>query len=308
MIGHADTVLLIGGGGFIGRHLARAIAARGAKVIAATRNAVEFSHDGIRNVCGTFDRPEDYLPLLEASTAVFNAASATTPGASAGRPMMELEGNLRPMLSLLDALHATPLPLTYLSSGGTVYGNVTGAPPDEEVAAHARSYYGAAKASAEQFAAAWAQQTSGSVTILRPSNVYGPGQVARPGFGIIPTAFECARTGHALTVWGDGSSTRDYLFIEDFVHACMAALDAPEPGTFVYNVGSGQPVSLNALLDAIDATTNTPINRQYRPGRTVDVLHTPLDLSSIKAGLGWSPLTSLDAGLDRAWRWFRDQA
>ncbi|EQD57808.1 NAD-dependent epimerase/dehydratase, partial [mine drainage metagenome] len=137
--------------------------------------------------------------------------------------------NLGPLLKLLQALQTQPdCHLLHVSSGGTLYGDVDH-PAPESLAAHPRSYYAAGKAAAEHFIAAYAQQHSGMATVLRPSNVYGPGQTLHGGFGVIPAAMGCLLRDAPMILWGDGESLRDYLYIDDFIAACMAALQRPSP-------------------------------------------------------------------------------
>ena len=302
-----DAILVLGAGGFIGRHLAERFAAEGAAVIAATRTPATFAHPNIRNVVAPFDDVAHFTALVPQARAVVHAASSSTPGSTAAKP--QLEGNLRTTLALIEALQDAPAcRALFFSSGGTLYG-------DRQVPAHEndpllpRSYHGAGKAAAEHFFHAWATQYGGTAVVLRPSNVYGPGQPTRRGFGIIPTAFDCALHATPLTIWGDGGTVRDYLYIDDFAALCDAALSRDlGPGMRVFNAASGEAVSLDTLIDRIDAVTGRPLQRVYQPARSVDVRSITADTAAARATFGWAPATSLDDGLARAWQWFSTQA
>jgi len=297
------SVFLLGAAGFIGRHLALHLADAGNTVIAATRHPVEFDHSRIRNVVDRWDEVSQFANWLPKCTAAIHAASSSTPGSSDARP--QLDGNLRTTLAMIEALQETPsCRVLFFSSGGTLYGD-RDTPAIETDPLRPRSYHGAGKAAAEHFFQAWATQYQGTAIVLRPSNVFGPGQPARKGFGIIPAAFECALHGQPLRIWGDGWSVRDYLYIDDLLALCATALDADQaPGTHVYNAASGEAVGLDALLDHIEVVTGKPILRIHEPARRVDVRSIIADSGAAQRAFGWTPHTSLDEGLQRTWQWY----
>ncbi|HEX6613939.1 MAG TPA: NAD-dependent epimerase/dehydratase family protein [Rhodanobacteraceae bacterium] len=300
-----DAVLVLGAGGFVGSHLVRALCERGRGVIAASRSPFQAGAP-VESHVGELREPSDYLPLLQRSCAVIHLASASTPGSSAAQPLRELEDNLRPALALLQAMQDVPtIPLIYVSSGGTLYGGPHGDAADESAPVSPRSYHGAGKIAAEHFIAAWCSQFAASATILRPSNLYGPGQPERAGFGIVPAAMGKILRGETLHVWGDGSAERDYLYIGDFVRLCLAVLDGQRrPGAQVLNACSGTSISLNALLDEIERVTGRRLARTYDPSRAVDVPRVAMRASLARRLYGWSPGTSLPEGLKRTWQWF----
>jgi UDP-glucose 4-epimerase len=301
-----DAILVLGASGFIGRRLAESFAADGNMVVAATRHATLFAHPGVTNVVAPFNMPEHFTPLLNRCRWVVHAASTSTPGSSAATPLMELE-TLRPTLALLTALQdpSARRPLLYLSSGGTLYGDREGDNAHEPDPLRPRSYHGAGKAAAEFFIHAWTEQYDGAAVVLRPSNVFGPGQLPRAGFGIIPAAFEHARNREAITIWGDGSAVRDYLYVDDFVALCRAVLATTrDAGLRVFNASRGTGVSVEGLLDAIDAVTGQPLQRVHAPGRAVDIQHIVPDNAAACAAFGWQPQVSLHDGLRQTWRWF----
>ena len=302
----SEPVFLLGAGGFIGRHLATRLAAAGVPVIAATRHPVDFDHPNVRNVVAPWDHREQFGQWLPQCRAIVHAASSSTPGSSAAKP--QLDGNLRTTLAMIEALQDSPTcRVLFLSSAGTLYG-------DRDVAAREddplrpRSYHGAGKAAAEHFLHAWATQYSGTAVLLRPSNVYGPGQPARRGFGIIPAAFDCALHGTPLTIF-DGSTVRDYLYIDDFLALCEATLDATlEEGAHVFNAAYGEGIALDALIDRVEAAAGRTIERHHVPARRVDVHCITADTSAARSTFDWSPAIALDAGLRRTWQWFSSQA
>ncbi len=300
-----NHILVLGAGGFVGQHLVRALALRGDKVIAASRRPVHFELASVQSIVGELSEPADFMPLIARSRAVVHLASRSTPGSSAGNVMAELQNNLRPTLALLQALQDKPeTNLLYLSSGGSLYGT-TDAAAAETAQVLPRSYHGAAKIAAEHFISAWCLQFGSAATIVRPSNIYGPGQTERTGFGIIPTVLGKTLHGEPVTVWGDGSAVRDYLYIDDFVALCTSILAAPMPaGSCTLNAASGIGVSLRELLAAIESVTGKPLQRSHDASRAVDATRVVMDATLANRRYGWTPTTSLQEGLRQTWDWF----
>lgn len=300
-------VAILGAAGFLGRSLGESLARAGVEVLAATRRPASFDHAGIRNIVAPFADGGDFVPLLRDGAAIVHAASISTPGSSAAQP--QLDGNLRTTLGLLEALQESPgNRLLYISSGGTLYGD-SELPMAEDAPLRPRSYHAAGKIAAESFIRAWASQYPGTAVVLRPSNVYGPGQRPGNGFGVVPNAFRCAVEGAPFTVLGDGRSLRDYLYVDDFMSLCTTALSARlDKGFHAFNASSGNAVELLALLDRIDATTGMPLRRVFQPARTIDVRTIMLDNAAARTAFGWNPAMDLDEGLRRSWRWFRESA
>lgn len=302
----ADPVLLIGAGGFVGRRLLDALAARGESVIAVSRSAFAVQDPRVERHVKAMCAADDYAPLLGRCRVVIHAASASTPGSSAGKPLQELEENVRPTVALLEALQSRPaLPLIYLSSGGTLYSRSGGGASDELAAVYSRSYHGAGKIAAEHFIEAWCSQFAGHAIVFRPSNLYGPGQEERAGFGIVPTAFGTLLRNEVLHVWGDGCAERDYLYIDDFTRLVLAALDAPsQEGFRVFNACSGTSIDLNGLFALIEQVTGRRLQRTYDPGRAVDAPSVRMQAHRAKEAFGWDAEVGLREGLGRTWRWF----
>lgn len=305
----SNHILVLGAGGFVGQHLVRALAQHGERVIAVTRRPTDLDDDSIEQVVGTVDRPEHFLPLVKRSRVVVQLATASTPGSSAGRPLAELDGNLRPTLALLEAMQACPgTSLLYLSSGGSLYAVGPEGRASESTRVDPRSYHGAGKIAAEHFIRAWSSQYDGAAVLLRPSNLYGPGQLERRGFGIVPAGFGKIVRGETLSVWGNGSAVRDYLYIDDFIALCVAVVGAPmSAGVRTVNASSGTGISLDELFVAMEAISGKSLHRSYDIGRVVDAVRIVMDAGYAQRVYGWSAGTSLQEGLGRTWQWFSSQ-
>lgn len=301
-----DRVLVLGAHGFVGRHLVKALNNRGEKVIAVCRQPPDASLDVVETVVGQLTEPEHFSPLIARCRAVVHLASSSTPGSSAGEVMAELRGNLQPTLALVQALQKRPqTKLVYVSSGGSLYASNQGHASAEDSPVAPRSYHGAGKAAAEFFIRAWTQQFAATATILRPSNIYGPGQAARPGFGIIPAAMDSIRHHKTLPIWGDGSTARDYLYIDDFIALCIRALDGPgAPGAIVVNAASGIPTSINELLATLEDVVGQRLDRHYEMRRPVDAPRIDMDATLAQRLFNWKSCVDLREGLQRTWEWF----
>ena len=277
-----QAVLLLGGEGFIGSALAQALRQQGETVY----------------VVGRHNRGhlEDWLPLCG---TVLHLASGSTPGSSARNPGLEA-ANIALTLRLLELLQAYPsVHLIYFSSGGTVYGNPAQIPVDEDSTIAPLSFYGAGKAAQEAFCQA-ARGRGLAVTIVRPSNAYGPGQSLRQGFGLVRTMLEHARQGTQPEIWGDGEAVRDYIFIDDLVQATLGLVRLPhDSGT--YNLGSGVGHSINQVRALVEQACGMALPASYRAARGQDVRSVVLDQSRLSRLLGWQPGVDLQTGIARCW-------
>jgi UDP-glucose 4-epimerase len=278
-----DSVLLLGGTGFIGSALANRL----------KQEKITGHIFGSNDV----ERLEHVLPQCG---TVVHLASATTPGSSASQPDLEL-GNLDLTLRLLSLLKQQPQThLIFFSSGGTIYGNPDRLPVTEDCPIAPLSNHGAGKASQEVFCQA-ARARGHAVTILRPSNAYGPGQGLKSGFGLVRTMLEHALVGTPLEVWGDGENVRDFIYIDDIVETCTRFIKLPEDsGT--YNLGTGIGFSINEVRRIVETTTGSQLRTIYRPVRGVDVRSVVLDNWRLNARLGLRAGIGLAQGLACTWK------
>jgi UDP-glucose 4-epimerase len=279
-----DGVLLLGGAGFIGSALARRL----------------MQEHVVTHVLGrsNVSRLEEVLP--QCSTVV-HLASATTPGSSATHPNLELD-NLALTSRLLHLMKGQPQThLIFFSSGGTIYGNPKKLPVTEDSPIAPLSRHGAGKASQEA-SCLTALDQGHAVTILRPSNAYGPGQKLKGGFGLVRTMLEHVLAGTPLEIWGDGENVRDFVYIDDIVEATTRLVGMPEDSG-IYNLGSGTGFSINQLARVVESASGRQLHAIYRPARNIDVREVVLDVSRLKARLDWQPGIQLAEGLAQTWRW-----
>jgi len=296
-------ILLVGGSGFIGRALVASFAAEGREVHVLSRKPAPSLPTGVQGHVGDQGDKAILRPLLARCAQVIHLASATTPGDTVWSPSAEAEASLLPALRFLECLQDFPESrVIFVSTGGALYGNAEIA--SETTVLSPSSYHGAGKVALEAFFSVLGQRRSSQTTILRPSNIYGPGQPQRAGFGIIRNMLERARDGGQVTLWGDGSSVRDYLYIDDMVAACKLVLLGPAG---IFNIGAGIGTSLNELIAQVQMITGRTLLVQRRPARASDVRQIVLDASRAMECLGWRPKVGLAEGILATWNWLVDE-
>ena len=278
-----DHMLLLGGAGFIGSALAKRLRQDGKTVhLVGRREGRLLAH------------------LLPICSTVIHLASATTPGSSSAQPSLE-QANLDLTCHLVQCLQGHPdTHLIYFSSGGTVYGNPLQLPVTEETITAPISPHGIAKVAQENICNSL-RAFGNAVTILRPSNAYGPCQTAKDGFGLVRTLFEHSRLGTTLEIWGDGENLRDYIYIDDIIEATMRLIQLPrDDGT--YNLGSGVGYSIVQVKNLVEKVTGLPVNTLHRCARGIDVRAVVLDSTRLYALLDWQPSVGLAEGLRWTWQ------
>lgn len=301
-------ILVIGAGGFVGTALSARLLQEGETVHRLQRTPAPSSGPNDRVHIASLDDAELLHAILPACDRVVHLASSSTPASTANAPVLEAELNLMPTLRLLELLREHPQArLVFASSGGTLYGNPGLDSASEGVPLETLSCHGAGKLAAEAFLQAFHHQTGRDVTVLRPSNLYGPGQALRSGFGLIRNMLEHARRGSALQIWGDGESVRDFLYIDDMVEACIRVLRGQTGGWRVFNVGAGVGHSVNEIRTLVEAVTGVTIPAVRHPARAGDVRRIVLDSRKLQDACGWRPSVTLLQGVERTWHWLKDQ-
>lgn len=299
-----DGVLVLGSTGFIGAHLVDRLAGLGYHVYALARSEVDSECGKVRRIPGSIDDEALLRKLIGRCRHVIHVASLTTPSASASAPALEISGNLTALAHLLSLAKDFPeRRMIYMSSAGAVYGDLA-VDADESLPRRPRSYYGAGKAAAEMFIHACTATTTWQAVVLRPSNIYGPGQHAASGFAIVPTLFARAAEGTSFTIWGDGQTVRDYCHVSDLVDLTVKAIELEGDTKYaVYNAASGETASILELVAACERSAGRRIDVEFQPARSVDVPHVSLNTNSARATYRWKAKIPLREGLDQTWRW-----
>jgi len=192
------------------------------------------------------------------------------------------------------------------STGGAIIGNAE-PPMHENLVPRPASPYGASKACAEAYCSAFAQSYDLNSVCLRFSNVYGPNSFHKGS--VVATFFRTILAGKDLTVFGDGTQTRDFVFAEDLCLAIHRALGR-RLGHEVFQLGSGVETSVNALISYIRDVvgSDSAVEVVYKPKRKGEIQRSFSDISRAVRDLGYGNLTELPLGLSKTWRWFQERA
>jgi len=297
-----NNILLLGGG-FIGNALAKRLSEQGKSVTVVSHRSPEHPIKEVSWKQGDLGDPTLMRELLSKSDSVIHLAATSTPGKYTHAPTREAEENLLPLLRFLEIMgEETDIPLLFLSSGGAIYGNPVTLPAFETDLIAPLSNHAAGKAAAEHFLGVFAHQGH-PVTIIRPSNVYGPNQPLKSGFGLVRTLLENIRHDTPITIWGDGETVRDYLYIDDLISACVSILENPTTGTF--NIGTGLGHSINELCVIAETVTGKKLKRSYQAERGVDIRSVVLNNSSFLSCQTWQPKFSIEQGMRATWKWLQ---
>jgi UDP-glucose 4-epimerase len=303
-------VVVLGGLGFMGSHICRALLAEGAAVrifdkLYASRDLVKDIEDRLEIAEGDIARPDDVLGALKDADTIIHLVHTTVPGSSMKDPEYDLSSNVVASVRWLSRLAETSVRrILYISSGGTVYGLPQTNPIDETHPTNPINSYGITKLAIEKYISMYAGMCGIDYCLLRPSNVYGAGQKLNIGQGVIGVLGDRALRGLPLEVWGTGESLRDYLYVEDFVTAVIALLRYNGPQR-IFNISSGRGHSVLEIIAALRRRLGFMPPVVHRPERGFDVPVNVLDSSRLHAETAWSPRTDLEEGIGRTIEWIK---
>ncbi len=307
----APRFCVIGASGFIGRNLVDLLVRHpdSCRVRAVVRPSAQNLFVGLPQVDVKIASLEDVDALVRGVTdsdVVYHLASGSVPSTSNADPHHDIEVNLQGTLRLLEACRQAGVRrIVFVSSGGTVYGQLKQSPVPEDHPTFPICSYGIVKLAIERYLHLYQTLHGLDYTILRASNPYGPFQSTTGLQGVVPVFVSKLLLREPIEIWGDGSVVRDFLHVDDLVGALKMAGHMSEGKSGIYNVGSGYGTSLNKLLKTLTRVSGLSDTRIYRPGRAYDVPRSVLDITRIKSELDWKPNLSLEEGLSSTLEWFR---
>jgi UDP-glucose 4-epimerase len=299
-------VLVTGGAGFIGSHLTDALLARGDEVIVVDDLSA-----------GRAARLDPQVAFHKVSTTDAGALTSVVGGAhpdlichlaaqidvraSVDSPARDAQINVVGTVNVLEAARSVHARVLFASSGGALYGRDAPIPSREDVLPLPESPYGIAKYCAEQYIGLYNRLHGTAHSVLRLANVYGPRQDPAGEAGVITIFCASALAGKAPTIYGDGSQTRDYVYVGDTVKAFLAAADRGRPGT--WNIGTGVEISVLDLVEIIGGIAGRPVKPSFVEARPGELLRSAVAVGRSHAELGWQALTPLAEGVRRVYSW-----
>ena len=298
-----DRVLVTGGAGFIGSHIAEWLAPDHAVTVYDTASERPLDLPGVTHVTGDVRDVSTLRSHVVDADVVFHEAAIADVTRSVEEPTLTHETNLRGTLSVLDCARESGTRVVVASSAA-VYGHPERVPIDEEHPKRPTTPYGLEKLAADEYARLYADLYGLETVALRYFNVYGPRQGGGDYSGVITTFIRQALAGEDLTVHGDGTQTRDFVFVDDVVRANLLAATTDEVGES-YNIGTGESVTIRELAELVRRLTDADVDIVHTEPRSGDIDRSVADCAKARQSLDFEPTVSLEEGLERTIDWFR---
>lgn len=292
------NVLITGGAGFIGSHLADALVSRGCRVAVIDdlcTGRQENLHSAVTLYrLNTTDR-QGVRKVLEKERPelIYQLAANTNVPRSVSDPLYDFE-TLHGAVNVIDACRDYRVRKIVYVSSGFIYGNTKNKPIRESEPFIPISPYSITKKTIENYLLFYKEVYDVPFVVLRPATVYGPRQT----FGAMADYVRKLSQGRQAEIYGDGSKTRDYVFVSDAIKALLAVADLPDdfPDP-VFNLGTGRETSLNELYSTIAGLLGKSAEPIYLPARPGELDKYSLDSGKLRHTLGWEPAYSLGEGL-----------
>lgn len=302
--------LVLGGAGFIGSHIVETLVSRGHAVRVfdlpniSTRNLDGFL-DRVEMVGGDFNNIHDVSPALDDIDVVIHLVCTTVPGPSNENPTYDVESNVIATLNILEkAVQKGVRKIIFPSSGGTVYGIPEVLPIPETHRTDPICSYGITKLAIEKYLSLFHHLHGLDYVILRVGNPYGERQRIDSVQGAVGVFLGKMLMGEEITVWGDGSVARDYLYQSDLVSAFISAVEFDTPSR-IYNIAGGHAHTITEILSILRDVTGEEPPVRFTPPRRLDVPVSCLDIRRAAEELKWVPVTTLEEGIEKTWHWMK---
>ncbi|MHA2346204.1 MAG: NAD-dependent epimerase/dehydratase family protein [Candidatus Hodarchaeales archaeon] len=304
-------ILVTGGAGFVGSHLINDLLNQDHEIICLDNFStgkmanIENVKDNITIIEGDIRKLSILQSAIVNVDCVFHLAAQISVSHSIRDPSFDASININGFINLLDvALNASVKRIVYVSTGGAIYGDPKVIPAKEIAQEDPISPYGISKLVGEKYLK-WYNKTHGlSYAVIRPSNIYGPHQDPLGEAGVISIFLGRVFSQLPVEIFGNGSDTRDYIYVKDIADICIKAMNSDKNDT--YNAGTGIETTLLELIDVVSKVTNRTVEKKFCPPRPGDVKKIALDSSKAKSELNWSPTTNLKEGIQHTWKWYKE--
>jgi nucleoside-diphosphate-sugar epimerase len=229
---------------------------------------------------------------------IFHLAAIASVPQSMAEPVQTELVNTGGTLHLLRAAHAAGTRRLVLSSTCAIYGDEPTLPKTEAMLPQPKSPYAISKLAAEYYCRLFYESFGLETVVLRYFNVFGPRQDPSSAYsGVISIFVDKLTAGLVPTIFGDGQQTRDFVFVQDVVRANLLAAHTPQAAGATLNIGTGRPITIKHLFEALRYIFDCDVDPLYAPARSGDILHSYADSSQAEALLGWQAQVTLEAGL-----------
>jgi UDP-glucose 4-epimerase len=296
--------LVTGGAGFIGSNLVDALLARGDEVHVLddlSKGKRERVAAGATLHVADIRSPEEIFDAARPEL-VFHLAAQADVRTSVEQPDHDADVNVIGTVRILEAARRHDAKVVFSSTGGAIYGECDG-PVAEDAPRQPLAPYGTSKLCGEEYLGTWNRLYGTGHVTLRFGNVYGPRQEPHGEAGVVAIFMGLLEDGGTPKIYGDGSQTRDYVYVGDVVDAMLRAA-AHDGG--VYNVGTGTETSVLELYDAIVRVTGIEREPEHADARLGELQRSVLDPAAAARDLGWRPGISLEDGLRKTWTWVQE--
>lgn len=305
-----SNCLVLGANGFIGSHLVDALAEAGHHVRAFDRagGATKYTAQGVEAFYGNFLNVSDLQAAVNGMDYVFHFISTTTPASAENDPLIDVETNIRMSIELFDICAAASIKrVIFASTGGAIYGDQgNNDPRQEDDLPRPVSPYAIGKLTIENYLRYFKVKRNLDSVILRISNPYGERQALHAKQGVIPIFIENLLEDKPLTILGNGSMVRDYIYVKDVANIITKMFDQPAKYD-LYNVGSGIPVSVNEVVDAIKAVHSSEPHIEHKEAPSTFVHNVTLDVSRLQNEFGVSAGTPLHDGVAATYHYLKEK-
>ncbi len=284
--------LVTGGAGFIGSHLCDLLIEDDHEVIAIDdlSNGQESNlHEDIQFTKGDIRDFSLLQSLSQDCDAIFHQAAVADIQISLSQPKLVNQVNIGGTLNVLEAARRNDIPHVVFASSSSIYGEAK-PPISEETRPDPKSPYALTKLVGEHYLRIYAQIYGINCVALRYFNVYGPRQKPGP---VIPSFISRAKSGEPLFIYGDGSQTRDFVYVKDVACANLAALSLT--GFHTLNIGTGQPITVSELADMVVKGVGGRL--EQKPSRPAEAQDSWADITLAQKRVGWNPQTGIGEGL-----------
>ncbi|KQO11119.1 UDP-glucose 4-epimerase [Agreia sp. Leaf244] len=298
------SCLVIGANGFLGSHLVDELVSRGHEVTAFDRFSSQqaaYSALGVRQIAGDFMNQSDVTEAVAGAQFVFHFVSTTTPVTAENDPTLDVRTNIASSIELFQhCVDAGVQKLFFASTGGAIYGDQPRTSFSETVSPLPVSPYAIGKLAIEGYLRYFGKKYGLDSISFRISNPYGPRQRANKKQGVIPIFLSRMARGLPLTVYGDGSMVRDYLYVRDAVRMIGDTVGG-DSNESVYNIGSGTGTSVSELLDVARRVTGIEPDIEVKPVPSTFLDRVVLDTSRFTSEFGYDEFVSLERGIADTW-------